>query len=77
MRRTITKTQIKQAAQAAYEESKTVSGGENAHYIPYLANVDSRLFGLSVTLADGTCFNYGDTEYRLSLIHISEPTRPY
>ena len=72
MRRTITKTQIKQAAQAAYEESKTVSGGENAHYIPYLANVDSRLFGLSVTLADGTCFNYGDTDYRFGIESVSK-----
>lgn len=72
MRRTITKTQIKQAAQAAYEESKAVSGGENAHYIPYLANVDSRLFGLSVTLADGTCFNYGDTDYRFGIESVSK-----
>ncbi len=35
--------------------------GLNANYIPYLANIDSDLFGLSVTLVDGTSISIGDT----------------
>lgn len=72
MERKITVSQIRQAAAEAYEESKNVEGGVNAHYIPYLANVDSGLFGLSVTLADGTSFNFGDTEYKFGIESVSK-----
>ena len=68
----ITISQIRQAAQEAYDESKTVSGGANANYIPYLANINPDLFGLSVTLADGTCFNFGDTEYNFGIESVSK-----
>ncbi len=37
---TLTHSQISDAAEAAYKYALTVSGGENAHYIPYLANID-------------------------------------
>ncbi len=72
MHRTITISQIRQAAQEAYEESKNISGGANANYIPYLANVDSGLFGLSLTLVDGTSFNFGDTAYRFGIESVSK-----
>lgn len=69
---TLTKAQIQQAAQEAYEETKAVTGGINAHYIPYLANVDSNLFGLSVTLEDGTQYNFGDTQYKFGIESVSK-----
>lgn len=69
---TLTKAQIKQAAQEAYEESRSVAGGINAHYIPYLANINPELFGLSVTLTDGTVFNFGDTEYKFGIESVSK-----
>lgn len=72
MERQITQSQIKQAAQEAYEEVKNLSGGKNANYIPYLANIDSNLFGLSVTMLDGTCFNFGDTEYKFGIESVSK-----
>ena len=56
---TLTKDQIHQAAQQAYGYASNVTGGDNANYIPYLANIDPGLFGLSVMLPDGTAFNYG------------------
>lgn len=72
MEKTLTKSQIQQAAQEAYEASKDIKGGINAHYIPYLANIDPNLFGLSVTLTDGTCFNFGDTEYKFGIESVSK-----
>ncbi|MDE7413882.1 MAG: glutaminase A [Muribaculaceae bacterium] len=68
----ITKDQIQAAAQAAYEKSKDIKGGVNAHYIPYLANINPDLFGLSVTLPDGTVYNYGDTEYKFGIESVSK-----
>lgn len=72
MKRTIHISEIKQAAQEAYEESKGISGGKNADYIPYLANVNPDLFGISVTLPDGTSFNFGDTEYKFGIESVSK-----
>lgn len=68
----ITKAQIKAAAEEAYNECKDIKGGVNAHYIPYLANVNSDLFGLSVTLPDGTVYNFGDTEYKFGIESVSK-----
>lgn len=69
---TLTKDQIHQAAQQAYGYASNVTGGANANYIPYLANIDPGLFGLSVTLPDGTAFNYGDTSYRFGIESVSK-----
>ncbi|ROT08897.1 glutaminase [Muribaculaceae bacterium Isolate-104 (HZI)] len=69
---TLTKDQIHQAAQQAYGYASNVTGGANANYIPYLANIDSGLFGLSVMLPDGTAFNYGDTSYRFGIESVSK-----
>ena len=44
MEKTITKSQIEEAAHEAYEATKDVKGGLNAHYIPYLANIDPNLW---------------------------------
>ncbi|MCI9607693.1 MAG: glutaminase A [Muribaculaceae bacterium] len=68
----LTKAQIKEAAQQAFDYASTVTGGENAHYIPYLANIDSNLFGLSVMLPDGTAFNFGDTTYKFGIESVSK-----
>ena len=69
---TLTKDQIHQAAQQAYGYASNVTGGANANYIPYLANIDSGLFGLSVMLPDGTAFNFGDTTYRFGIESVSK-----
>lgn len=72
MKITLTKAQIQKAAQEAFEETKSVTGGKNANYIPFLANVDPNLFGLSITLADGTVYNFGDTSYRFGIESVSK-----
>ncbi len=45
MEKKISISQIKEVAQEAYNEVKGSTGGKNADYIPYLANIDSKLFG--------------------------------
>ena len=72
MEKNLTISQIKNAATEAYQEVKNLTGGKNANYIPYLANVDSNLFGLSITLLDGTCFNFGDTEFKFGIESVSK-----
>lgn len=72
MEKILTKSQIKAAVEEAYNECRNIRGGENAHYIPYLANIDPELFGISLTLTDGTVFNTGDTEYKFGIESVSK-----
>lgn len=72
MDKTLTVAQIKEAVQEAYDECKDITGGINAHYIPYLANIDPKLFGISLTLLDGTTINVGDTDYHFGIESVSK-----
>ncbi len=72
MKKTLTKAQIKQAVEEAYAECKDIKGGLNAHYIPYLANVNPDLFGISLTLLDGTVISVGDTAYKFGIESVSK-----
>ena len=72
MKKLIKLSQIKSVLEEAYEETKSLTGGKNANYIPYLANIDSNLFGLSLTLLDGTSINIGDTEYKFGIESVSK-----
>lgn len=72
MERTITIDQIRQAAKEAYDETLGVKGGANANYIPYLANIDSNLFGFSVTLLNGETISFGDTSYKFGIESVSK-----
>ena len=72
MDKTITKSQIEGAAREAYSHAAGLSGGANADYIPFLANINPKLFDLSVMLPDGTAFNFGDTDYRFGIESISK-----
>ena len=61
MKKTISVSQIKQAVNEAYDLYKNNQDGKNADYIPYLANIDKNLFGISVCLLDGQIIEVGDT----------------
>jgi hypothetical protein len=45
--------------------------GNNAHYIPYLAQVASKLFGTAVVSVDDQVFEIGDVKYSFSIQSIS------
>lgn len=72
MIRNISFAELQQAAQSAYDEVKGMTGGANANYIPYLANIDSSLFGLTIVTSDGRQINIGDTGYRFGIESVSK-----
>lgn len=72
MIRRLTYEQISAAVHDAYDACKNLGGGQNAHYIPYLANVDSSLFGISLCLPDGRTVSVGDTSYRFGIESVSK-----
>ncbi len=68
----LTYEQISAAVQDAYDGCKSIKGGQNAHYIPYLANVNPGLFGISLCLPDGRTISVGDTVYRFGIESVSK-----
>jgi glutaminase len=48
------------------------TGGQNASYIPYLAQVPSTLSALVVVTAEGAVFSAGDSDYRFAIESISK-----
>ena len=72
MNKNLTNDQIKAVVQEAYNVVKSDTGGKNADYIPYLANVSSSLFGLSVCLPDGEVIEVGDTGYVFGIESVSK-----
>lgn len=63
---------MKELIQEAYDAVKNDKGGANANYIPFLANVPSTLFGISVCLANGEVVEVGDTEYMFGIESVSK-----
>ena len=72
MNKNLTNDQIKAVVQEAYNVVKSDTGGKNADYIPYLANVSSSLFGISVCLPDGEVIEVGDTGYVFGIESVSK-----
>ena len=68
----ITISQIKQAAEEAYNSVRTNTDGKNADYIPYLANINKDLFGISICLLNGQTIELGDSEYKYGIESVSK-----
>lgn len=64
--------QIEAAVHEACEKFSGDTGGKNADYIPYLAQVDSKLFGVSVISTDNQIISTGDIKYPFSIQSISK-----
>jgi glutaminase len=58
--------------QDAYDKFKNDKGGKNADYIPYLAQVDSKLFGIAIVTTDNQVILVGDVKYSFSIQSISK-----
>ena len=63
---------VASAVQQAYDKFKTDNRGKNADYIPYLAHVDSKLFGIAVVTTDNEVLTKGDVKYSFSIQSISK-----
>ena len=64
--------QVKAVVNEAYAKFKNDTSGKNADYIPYLAKVDSKLFGIAIVTTDNKSYILGDTEYAFSIQSISK-----
>jgi len=56
----------------AYDKFRSDTSGKNADYIPALAEVDSKLFGVAVVSADNQVVTVGDINYSFSIQSISK-----
>src|SRR4051794_11129487 len=63
---------VEAVVREAYEKFKTDNGGKNADYIPYLAQVDSKLFGIAIVTTDNEVLTVGDVKYSFSIQSISK-----
>src|SRR6201997_1407369 len=63
---------VEAAVREAYEKYRSDTSGKNADYIPYLAQVDSKLFGVAVVTTDNQVFTLGDINYFFSIQSISK-----
>ncbi|MHC4938478.1 MAG: glutaminase A [Planctomycetota bacterium] len=47
--------------------------GKNADYIPQLAKVDAKLFGIAIVTVDGKVYEVGDTKTRFTIQSVAKP----
>jgi glutaminase len=64
--------QVEDVVKEAYEKFRGDTNGKNADYIPYLAQVDSKLFGIAVVTTDNQVLAIGDVKYSFSIQSISK-----
>ena len=57
---------------AAYDKYKNLQEGKNADYIPALAKVDSKLFGIALVTPDGKVYTAGDVGAEVSIQSVSK-----
>jgi glutaminase len=55
-----------------YTKYKTLQEGKNADYIPALAKVDSKIFGIALVTTDGKVYTAGDLKSEVSIQSISK-----
>jgi glutaminase len=63
---------VEAAVKEAYEKFRPDNSGKNADYIPYLAHVDSKLFGIAIVTTDNQVLTMGDVDYSFSIQSISK-----
>jgi glutaminase len=63
---------IDAALKAAYAKYKDLKEGANADYIPALAKVDSKIFGIALVTVDGKVYTVGDIQSEVSIQSISK-----
>ena len=66
------RAQIEAVVREAFDRFKNDTGGKNADYIPYLAQVDSKLFGIAIVTTDNQVVSTGDITYSFSIQSISK-----
>jgi glutaminase len=67
-----TPAEIQKAIDSAYAKYQNLQEGKNADYIPALAKVDPKLFGIAVVTADGKVYTAGNVSTEVSIQSISK-----
>jgi glutaminase len=67
-----TPAEIQAALDAAYAKYKDIKEGANADYIPALAKVDSKIYGIALVTKDGKVYTAGDVKSQVSIQSISK-----
>jgi glutaminase len=60
------------AVDAAYQKFKDLKEGANADYIPALAKVDPKIYGIAIVTAGGKVYTAGDVKSEVSIQSISK-----
>ena len=63
---------IDSVLKTAYDKYRNLDEGANADYIPALAEVDSKLFGIVLVTVDGKVYSIGDIRSEVSIQSISK-----
>ena len=63
---------VESVVREAYEKFRSDPSGKNADYIPYLAQVDSKMFGIAIVTTDNQVLTFGDVKYSFSIQSISK-----
>lgn len=66
------KEQVQAIVQEAYDKYQGDTRGKNADYIPELAKVDSKLFGIAIVTTDNQSVAVGDTKTPFSIQSIAK-----
>jgi glutaminase len=67
-----TPAEIESALKAAYTKYQDLKEGANADYIPALAKVDSKIYGIALVTTDGKVYTAGDITSEVSIQSISK-----
>jgi glutaminase len=67
-----TPAQIDSAVRAAHAKYTNLKEGKNADYIPALAKVDPKIYGIAVVTTDGKAYTAGDIKSEVSIQSISK-----
>jgi glutaminase len=63
---------VQAALDAAYAKYQNLQEGKNADYIPALAKVDSKIYGIALVTTDGKVYTKGDLTSEVSIQSISK-----
>lgn len=67
-----TADQVQSALNAVYTRYKDIKEGKNADYIPALARVDPKIYGIALVTTDGKLYTAGDVKSEVSIQSISK-----
>ena len=66
------RAQVETVVREAYDKFKSDTSGKNADYIPFLAQVDSKMFGVAIVTTDNQVISMGEVNYKFSIQSISK-----